>query len=117
MGLAWQLDFDRVAGAHRAPRDDGAHDAGFANKLTVWRAVEHGSHQPGLKAVELSAGIAKTRKPDNCSCADVKLRVDWQRQQIDSLCSDIFTQHARRYCEALRDQFRKKFRMHEMDLS
>src|SRR5439155_11128838 len=76
--LGGEFDTDCVARNHWASCDNDGHDAGFAYKLSIGSATKHRGHEPGLKVVELCAGIAQAREPDDGRGTKVKMRANWQ---------------------------------------
>src|SRR5260221_1623069 len=102
MRLCWQTDVNRVAGPYQPTRENNAHDTSFILHPSVGRAAENRSHEPRLKLIELVARVAQAGEFDDGRSANVQLRVNRKRQQIEASSGDVLADLACTHGESLR---------------
>jgi hypothetical protein len=85
-----QLDADGVAGADVAVGEDDGHYSGFANELAVLVAVEGGSHETRMDAIQLGTGVSESGYFDNGGGAQVEAAAGREREQVDPAGGDVF---------------------------
>src|SRR5918997_4276520 len=116
VGLRRQLDAYPVAGSHLAARDHDAHDAGFPHEVALFVAIEDGRHEAVLEAVELPAGVAQARHPDERLLAEAERGPGRQAEQVDAAGGYVLAHLPGPDVEARRPQLVVELRVYQVDL-
>ncbi len=116
MGFRRALNQDPVSGPDPPAPEHDRHDAALPDQVPGSVPVEQGFHQPRLQAVELCAGIAQARYPDQGRVAELQLCAQRELQQGDSTGKHIFSHRAGGYAEAFPGQLLEQLFMDQMHL-
>ena len=78
--------------------------------------AQHRRHQPGLKAVQLGAGVAQARHFNHSRCADVQTCSGWQGQQVNAGGGDVLAEIAGPHREIGGHQFLEQLGVQQVHL-
>ncbi len=91
MRTARQRNADDVIGSDDAIGEDDGHDARFANEIAGSVVIENGRQEPGLKALDLRAGISQAGEFENRGAAEAELRATRELEQRNPLRGDVLS--------------------------
>jgi hypothetical protein len=80
-----------VIGSDDSIGEDDGHDARFANEIACQVMIENGRQEPGLKALDLSAGISQAGQFENRGSADAQLRATRELEQRNPPSCDVLS--------------------------
>ena len=89
MRTAGQGNADDVIGSDDSIGEDDGHDACLANEIACRVVIENGREEPGLKALDLRAGIPQARELENGGSADAQLRATRELEQWNPLRGNV----------------------------
>ena len=61
----------RIPGFDHAALQNNGHNAGLSNQIPLFVFTQNGLHEPGLKSIQLNAGIPQSGDFYKCSFADL----------------------------------------------
>src|SRR5687768_10063617 len=91
MRTAGEGNADDVIGSDDSIGEDDGHDARFANEIACEVVIENGRQEPGLKALDLRAGVPQAGEFENRGSADAQLRATREFKQRNPLCGDVLS--------------------------
>jgi hypothetical protein len=116
MRFGWQFDLNLIASLHDTIRKNHTHDPGLANQIAIGIVIQNRSHQAGLEAVKLQAGIAQSGDLED-GLTDLQFCSDRQREQIQTTGGDVLAHLARSDLKASSVKLIVQFAVNQMHLS
>jgi|SRR5579862_3726074 len=112
-----EFHHDRLSRPDFATDYDDPHDPRLPNKVPGRVSIEYCGLQSRHELIDLSAGAPKARHLHDRGFAKMQPRAGGEPQQVDSACSDIFTDLARQDLESLLPQLIVQLGMDKVHLS